>query len=157
MNNNILCLDLSKFIFDSSKYKTPYLYETWTWEGDESVLPFKWVDLVRSSDLLKEKYNFEKVKLLLKEKYFSKKNFDKKSFFFITYRSECSGCCYMDTNNNNKIDYFLVNNKHKEKKVEYGLFNLIYNRAKELNINKIYIDLNLTNINRNFFEEIGFK
>jgi hypothetical protein len=31
-------LDLAEF---NREAKTPFLYETWNWEGDESVLPFK--------------------------------------------------------------------------------------------------------------------
>lgn len=37
-NNTLVVLELSKY---NEEYKTPYLYETWTWEGDESVLPYK--------------------------------------------------------------------------------------------------------------------
>ena len=41
LQNNLLKLDLTKYIFDPSKYKTPTLHETWKWEGDETVLPYK--------------------------------------------------------------------------------------------------------------------
>ena len=159
LQNNLLKLDLTKYIFDPSKYKTPTLHETWKWEGDETVLPYKWVNLIKMSNLFENKnqtFHFETVKSYLKENYYGTNNFDKSSFFFITYRSEVTGCAYLDKNSG-KIDYFLVNKKHFGKEIENGLFSLIYKRAKEIELQTIYINMDLTNINEEFFYEIGFK
>ena len=153
-----MILNLEKFNFDDNKFKIPFLYETWTWEGDESVLPFKWIDLIKNSDLLEKKneqYDFDKINNYLKDNYYGLNTFDKLSFFFITNRSEVTGCAYLNKLNCT-IDYFLVNKKFFGNGVENGLFNLIYNRAIELKLNSISINLELTNINENFFNEIGF-
>ena len=53
--NNIMVLNLEKFIFNENYFKIPFLFETWNWEGDESVLPFKWIDLIKYSELLQKK------------------------------------------------------------------------------------------------------
>jgi hypothetical protein len=158
MKKNLMKLNLEKFNFNENKYKIPFLYETWTWEGDESVLPFKWIDLIKNSDLLEKKneqYDFDKINNYLKDNYYGLNTFDKLSFFFITNRSEVTGCAYLNKLNCT-IDYFLVNKKFFGNGVENGLFNLIYNRAIELKLNSISINLELTNINENFFNEIGF-
>lgn len=158
MKKNLMKLNLEKFNFNENKYKIPFLYETWTWEGDESVLPFKWIDLIKNSDLLEKKneqYDFDKINNYLKDNYYGLNTFDKLSFFFITNRSEVTGCAYLNKLNCT-IDYFLVNKKFFGNGVENGLFNLIYNRAIELKLNSISINLELTNINEKFFNEIGF-
>ena len=69
-SKQFLYLDLESFAFDNNKYKTPFLYETWTWEGDESVLPYKWVNLIKNSNLfsLKDETEFNQMKNYLKEK-----------------------------------------------------------------------------------------
>ena len=159
---HLLCLDVNSYQIDKNKYKTPFLYETWTWEGDEHVLPYKWVTLIKLAkmngfkDLTQEKA-FNEVKEMLKGSYYGKDNFDRLSFFFITCRSEVTGCAYLNVNNDNVIEYLIVNPKHFGKGVEKGLFSLIYNRAKALNIGEIKVDLEKTNIGKEFFEEIGFK
>lgn len=156
--NQFLTLDLQRFSLDNNKYKTPFLYETWTWEGDESVLPYKWVNLIKNSNLfsLKDEAEFNKMKNYLKEKYYGTNHFDKNSFFFITYRSEVAACAYLNAENDYSIDFFLVNNKHKDKHVEDGLFALVYNRANSLKVQKIKINLELTNISCEYFKFIGF-
>ena len=158
MKKNLMILNLEKFNFDDNKFKIPFLYETWTWEGDESVLPFKWIDLIKNSELLEKKneqFDFDKINNYLKDNYYGLNTFDKLSFFFITNRSEVTGCAYLNKLNCT-IDYFLVNKKFFGNGVENGLFNLIYNRARELKLNSISINLDLTNINENFFKDIGF-
>lgn len=158
MDKKILYLDLRNFPLDEEVYKIPFLYETWTWEGDESVLPYKFTSLVRSSRLyggqLDSESEFESFKKMLKEEYFGLKTFDKLSFFFITHRSDVTGCAYI---NNGIIDYFLVAEKHLKKGVENGLFSLVYNRAVKLGLTRLGIRLDLTNINEEFFRQIGFK
>lgn len=157
-NKQFLHLDLESFAFDNNKYKTPFLYETWTWEGDESVLPYKWVNLIKNTNLfsLKNETEFNQMKNYLKEKYYATNHFDKNSFFFITYRSEVAACAYLNAQNDYSIDFFLVNNKHSDKYVEDGLFALVYNRANSLKVKKIKINLELTNISSDYFKSIGF-
>lgn len=159
MNSQILSLDLSTFIFDKSKYKIPVLNETWTWEGDESILPYKWTNILKQSQIedIKDELSFNIIKEKLKKKYYGNSNFDKKSFFFITYRSQVVGSAYLNIYNNNTIEYFAVNPKFLNKGVDNGLFYLIYNRANYLNIEHLYINLKLTNIDISFFKDIGFK
>ena len=72
-NKQFLHLDLESFVFDNNKYKTPFLYETWTWERDESVLPYKWVNLIKNTNLfsLKNETEFKQMKNYLKEKYYA--------------------------------------------------------------------------------------
>ena len=164
MEKEILELEVENFTIDKDKLKIPFLYETWTWEGDESVLPYKWTNLIKTSNLkisnqinLQNENDFNNMKSYLKEHYYGKKNFDKQSFFFITYRSDVAACAYIDVNNNNTVDYFLVNQKHIGKNVEEGLLYLILNRAKKLKLKTIKVNTTLTNIPSFFFKEIGFK
>ena len=45
-------MDLTKFEYNSETFKIPHLHETWTWEGDESVLPYKWAEIISKSEIL---------------------------------------------------------------------------------------------------------
>ena len=158
MNKNIMILNLEKFNFDENKFKIPFLFETWNWEGDESILPFKWIDLIKYSELLEKKnenFDFDTINIYLKDNYYGLNSFDKLSFFFITNRSDVTGCAYLNKNDG-LIDYFLVNKKFFGNRVEYGLFKLLYNRAIELKLNSISINLDLTNFKEDFFYDIGF-
>lgn len=149
-------LKLSLIKFNKDKYKTPFLYETWIWEGDESVLPYKWVDLIKNSKVIQvnSDTDFQKVKDYLKQNYHGKDSFDKQSFFFITSRSEVAGCAYLNKDNST-IEYYIINPKHINKGVEEGLFALIYQRALMLKIESIRIDLTKTNIQKSFFESLN--
>ena len=157
---NIMSIDLKDFEFSSDIYKIPYLHETWTWEGDESVLPYKWAEIIRRSEIIEkngEEFDLDKVKKYLKEHYYGLDDFDKLSFFFITYRSQVMACSYFNTKTNT-IDYFLINPKGFDKGLENGLFSLLYKRITALNIEKIsIINLNNTNISEDYFQKIGFK
>ena len=156
---NIMSMNLKDFEFSSDIYKIPYLHETWTWEGDESVLPYKWAEIIRRSEIIEkngEEFDLDKVKKYLKENYYGLDDFDKLSFFFITYRSQVMACSYFNTKTNT-IDYFLINPKGFDKGLENGLFSLLYKRITALNIEKISINLNNTNISEDYFQKIGFK
>ena len=157
--NNKLCLDISKFEYSPELFKIPHLHETWTWEGDESVLPYKWAEIISKSEILQKQgkeFDLESVKKYLKENYYGLDTFDKLSFFFITYRSKVMACSYFNTKTNT-IDFFLINPKELNKGLENGLFSLIYKRAKEIELQTIYINMDLTNVNEKFFYEIGFE
>ena len=73
------------------------------------------------------------------------KDFDKKSFFFITFRSETAGCAYLDKD---IIKYLLVNKKHFNKGVENALIKLCINRLleKDKKVSLIFLDRNTTNL-----------
>ena len=178
--STLYSLDITNFLdsnesdnSNSIKFKIPRLYETWNWEGDLSILPNKWLDLIKNSDLsLKNEIN--KTKEYIKSEYYNNEKFDKKSFYFLTHRSEVAGCFYLnkfnfenDSNIIYCIEFLLLNiKKHANKGVEEGLIGLAIKRAIELicnnkekfsEINSIYLDLSTSNININKLEEIGFK
>jgi hypothetical protein len=99
----------------------------------------------------------------LKVNYYNNINFDKKSFFFITHRSEVAGCVYLNamTNTENEdeinycIEYLLVNKKHTNKGVEKGLVGLAIKRAKEKNVtNGIFLDISTFDADEKAMEEI---
>ena len=158
-NNNLLFLDLTKFNFSSETFKIPHLHETWTWEGDESVLPYKWAEIISKSEILQKQgkeFDLENVKKYLKDNYYGLETFDKLSFFFITYRSQVMACSYFNIKTNT-IDYFLINPKGFNKGLENGLFSLIYKRVIGLNIKKIFINLDNSNVPKEYFFNLGFK
>ena len=158
-NNNLLFLDLTKFNFSSETFKIPHLHETWTWEGDESVLPYKWAEIISKSEILQKQgkeFDLENVKKFLKDNYYGLETFDKLSFFFITYRSQVMACSYFNIKTNT-IDYFLINPKGFNKGLENGLFSLIYKRVIGLNIKKIFINLDNSNVPKEYFFNLGFK
>ena len=156
---NKICLDISKFEYSPETFKIPHLHETWTWEGDESVLPYKWAEIISKSEILKKQgkeFDLESVKKYLKDNYYGLDNFDKLSFFFITYRSQVMACSYFNVKTNT-IDYFLINPKGFNKGLENGLFSLIYKRIIGLKISKIYINMDNTNVSIEYFLNLGFK
>ena len=157
--NNKLFLDLSKFDYSPETFKIPHLHETWTWEGDESVLPYKWAEIISQSEIIQrqgKEFDLESVKKNLKENYYGLDSFDKLSFFFITYRSKVMACTYFNIKTNT-IDYFLINPKGFNKGLENGLFSLLYKRIIGLNIKKIFINLDNTNVSEEYFLNLGFK
>jgi len=156
----LLVLDLrSNF---NSELKTPRFYETWTWQGDLTVLPDKWMSLIKSSSL-------EIDRNYLKENYYSNPKFDQKSFFFLTHRSETAGCVYLNRYRSDTdteadeyhIEFFLVNNKkHLGKGVEEGLLSLCIKRAFEIEnlgtLNRIFLDTSTSNIEVSKLKTLGF-
>ena len=156
---NKLFLDVSKFEYKPEIFKIPHLHETWTWEGDESVLPYKWAEIISKSEILQKQgkeFDLDSVKKCLKDNYYGLDSFDKLNFFFITYRSQVMACSYFN-NATNTIDYFLLNPKGFNKRLENGLFSLIYKRIIGLNIKKIFINMDNTNISKEYFLNLGFK
>lgn len=168
MENSKVCLERNLLLLDFSKntkeLKTPRLYETWNWEGDVSVLPYKWVELVKNSSLT-AKYQIEDLKDYLKSNYYNNTSFDKKSFFFLTHRSEVAGCFYLKKLDQYSycIEFLLVNNKkHSDKGVEEGLISLAIKRVNELceeekiNLNSLYMDFSTSNVDLKKLQEMGF-
>jgi hypothetical protein len=155
----------------NKEHKVPFLYETWSWEGDESVLPYKWIELLKQSDLI-NKFTIEDLKEYIKEKYYKNPNFDKKSFYFITHRSDVAGCVYLNSNSNSQsnsikegdklsvVEFLLLNKKkHGDKGVEEALINLAVNRAQSLNLSEekvksIFVDMSTSNIDEKKIKSI---
>jgi hypothetical protein len=155
----------------NKEHKVPFLYETWCWEGDESVLPYKWIELLKQSDLI-NKFTLEELKEYIKEKYYKNSNFDKKSFYFITHRSDVAGCVYLNSNSNSQsssikegeklsvVEFLLLNKKkHGDKGVEEALINLAVNRAQSLNLTEekvksIFVDMSTSNIDEKKIKSI---
>jgi hypothetical protein len=143
------------------EYRTPLYYESWIWEGDKSVLPYKWMDLINDSKIsINNLNNYSNLDDYLKKNFYKNSDFDEKSFFFITHRSHTAGCAYLDKNN--IIKFLIVGNNHKNKQVEHSLITRAIKRACEKNDNnqntfEVKIDLTLTNINKGVFEKFGFK
>ncbi len=138
-------------------YLIPKLFEVWNWVGDESVLPYKWNDVISKSNLNKIKNSsWDKDKLLIE--YINKDNFNKKAFFFITHRSETAGITYLNINKETipSVEFLLVNPKFNDKNIEHALLTLVVNLCKELNIEKIQIDLNTTTFNLNDLTNLLF-
>ena len=120
--------------FLSDKWKTPFLFETWNWEGDETVLPYKLLYLTKLSPI-SSLYSEAKLKEILRNNYYNNSKFDKKSFFFITHRSDTAGCVYLNYKQEENIfviDFLIVNGKkYSNRGVEQALINLAINKALE--------------------------
>ena len=65
----------------------PSLCEIWNWQGDTSVLPFKFESVLNSASIENENYSHNK----LKQEYIMDDRFDPMGFFFLTYRSQAIG------------------------------------------------------------------
>ena len=63
--------------------KVPPLCEIWNWQGDTSVLPYKFESVLNSASTFEEHYKHGE----LKEKYIKDARFNPDGFFFLTYRS----------------------------------------------------------------------
>ncbi|TNV77950.1 hypothetical protein FGO68_gene5615 [Halteria grandinella] len=69
--------------------QAPFLCEIWNWQGDTSVLPYKWVEVLSSVSGSETAYDSK----TLKQSYVSSPQFDPNAFFFLTYRSHAIGLC----------------------------------------------------------------
>jgi hypothetical protein len=69
--------------------QAPFLCEIWNWQGDTSVLPYKWVEVLSSVSGDESAYDTK----VLKQTYVSSPSFDPNAFFFLTYRSHAIGLC----------------------------------------------------------------
>lgn len=118
-------------------HSIPQFFEMWNWVGDESVLVFKWMDLITKSKLNEEKSSDWSVEKL-RSKYIENENFDKKSFFFLTHRSDTAGIAYIDMKTT--IKFLLVNPKYADKKVEHALLTLIIDKAQKMGLTEIEFD-----------------
>ena len=72
----------------------PELCEIWTWQGDTSILPFKFESVLNSAATEPDYVGFGKSIFQheqLKKAYIEHPAFDPDGFFFITYRSNAIG------------------------------------------------------------------
>lgn len=81
--------------------EVPQLYELWTWEGDETVLPFKWEKGLEDSGgcAARESRGLQP---------WNDSGFDRESIFFITHRSETCGVAAVLPNNESRSDAVVV-------------------------------------------------
>jgi hypothetical protein len=154
-SNSILSLKINLEKNNPPEYRTPLYYESWNWEGDKSVLPYKWSELVNDSKITIPGINqYSNTDEYLKMNYYKNPEFDEKSFFFVTHRSQTAGCAYLDKNN--IIKFLIVGKNHKNKQVEHSLITRAIKRAIEINNKKtefeIKVDLTLTNFEKDLFE-----
>jgi hypothetical protein len=69
--------------------KIPFLYEYWNWVGDTSILPTKWLELLKKHDSQSRSTTFSGItRDLLINRYVRDSKFDPQGFFFLTTRSE---------------------------------------------------------------------
>lgn len=162
-NNNIfLALKVNTENDNIPEFRNPLYYESWIWEGDRSVLPYKWMELINSSNIqiddLQSSANLDDY---LKKNYYKNPSFDEKSFFFVTHRSHTAGCAYLD--NNNILKFLIIGKNHKNKQIEHSLVTRAIKRAIEkanaqgIKYFEIKADMNLTNVDKSVFEVFGFK
>ena len=62
--------------------QTPALCEIWTWQGDTSVLPYKFESVLNSASSFEDEHYKHNE---LKEKYIKDARFNPDGFFFLTY------------------------------------------------------------------------
>ena len=105
--------------------KVPSLCEIWNWQGDTSVLPYKFESVLNSCSKLEENYEHTK----LKEKYIQDSRFDRDGFFFLTYRSQAIGLTLAmpqaDDPTTYSIPFLCAVPNHRGKGVEAALLSLI--------------------------------
>ena len=165
-NNNVnsLKLNINPQSYTIPENRVPLYYETWIWEGDTSILPYKWVELIKDSKIkIKELDSDSNLENFLKKNYYKNSEFDEKSFFFVTHRSQTAGCAYLDKNN--RLKFLLVSKNHQNKKIEHSLITRVIKRAiekfeeNEENSKKnieIFVDLDTCSVEEKIFEEFGF-
>ena len=67
--------------------KTPARCEIWNWQGDTSILPFKFESVLNSASIENEAYSHTD----LKKQYIEDSRFDPMGFFFLTSHSSAIG------------------------------------------------------------------
>ncbi len=159
-SNSYLSLKINLENNNTPEFRTPLYYESWNWEGDKSVLPYKWTELVNNSKInipgIKDYSNTDD---FLKKNYYKNPEFDEKSFSFITHRSQTAGCAYLEKDF--VIKFLIVGKNHKDKQVEHSLISRAIKRAIEIADGEkeieIKVDLRLTNVGKDVFEIFGFN
>ena len=160
ISNTYLSIKINLENNNIPEYRTPLYYESWNWEGDKSVLPYKWIELINDSKIrIPGIKDYLSVDEFLKKNYYKNPEFDERSFIFITHRSQTAGCAYLDKNF--ILKFLIVGKNHKNKQVEHSLISRAIKRAIEKADGEreieIKVDLALTNVEKDLFEIFGFS
>ena len=104
--------------------QTPSLCEIWNWQGDTSVLPYKFESVLNASST-EALYAHG----TLKQEYVKNARFDPDGFFFLTYRSNAIGLTLAyrceDDPNTFELPFLVAVPNHRNKGVEKALLALI--------------------------------
>ena len=118
---------------------TPPLCEIWNWQGDTSVLPYKFESVLNSSSTDPEKYDPQQ----LKQEYVQSARFDPDGFFFLTYRSNAIGLTLafpsQDDPTTFEVPFLVAVPSHRNKGVEKALLALILEYCKNKGGKKVVI------------------
>ncbi len=111
------------------QFKTPDLCEIWTWQGDTSILPFKFESVLNAAAMPKDHVGFGCQKFNhvdLKKQFIDRNDFDPNGFFFITYRSTAIGLALtLKDDQGWTIPFLTAIPSHYGKGVENCLLNLV--------------------------------
>ena len=119
--------------------QTPSLCEIWNWQGDTSVLPYKFESVLNAASTDPEKYEHG----VLKQTYIQDSRFDPDGFFFLTYRSNAIGLTLAYKVAGEKetfeIPYLVCVPSHRNKGVEKALLGLILGYVKKQGGTKVVL------------------
>eukprot|EP00347_Sterkiella_histriomuscorum_P018578 403344980 len=118
--------------------QVPYLSEIWNWQGDTSVLPYKWVEVLNAVAGQGEVYDTK----YLKANFLQSKSFDPDAFFFITYRSHAIGLCLAWPSTDNQtfeIKHLSSVPSKRNQGVEEALISLVLSYIKSKGGNKAIV------------------
>lgn len=116
----------------------PFLCEIWNWQGDTSVLPYKWVEVLSSASGNESAYDTKS----LKQTYVSSPQFDPNAFFFLTYRSHAIGLCLVwpSSVGQYEIKHLCSVPSHRGKGVEECLLGLALKYCKSKGAQSVIIN-----------------
>ena len=134
----------SRYTFDLSStpiphIPTPYLMEIWNWQGDTSILPFKFESILNACSSVPEKYSHT----ALKKTYIDDKGFDPMGFHFLTSRSTAIGLCFVlpgSSPSECRVVYCACVPKHRHNQVEECLLALTLGYCKGKGYTKVIVD-----------------
>ena len=128
---------------------TPSLCEIWNWQGDTSVLPYKFESVLNACSTDPEMYSHAD----LKQEYVKCPRFDPLGFFFITYRSNAIGltlaykCADESTY---EIPFLLAVPSHRNKGVEKALLALILEYCQKKGASRVLLKGAPTNLRASY-------
>ena len=109
--------------------ETPFLCEIWNWEGDTSILHFKFESVLNEASDGSSSFDCN----ALKAKYVKDPRFDPMGFFFLTYRSSPIGLALAFTSEIDgiyEVPFLVATPSHRNKGVEACLLGLILKYCK---------------------------
>jgi ribosomal protein S18 acetylase RimI-like enzyme len=140
MNNNLYRFDITS---EPEHPSVPYLFEIWNWVGDTSILPIKWLELLKKSDLRSNSSTFSRVTKEALMEYVRSSNFDPYGFFFLTTRSETTGglLVWKTEEGRAEIKFLAVLKEHRSKGVGESLIMLAKQYCYNQGIREIYVSV----------------